>query len=400
MPLSSRIIASVVSIALVAGVSFPIPQSRAETVDDLQASIRERQRRIEELKKQTEQYEKSLAEKRKQSVSLSNELSIISDRIEKTRLEITTTETNIESITLEIRELEDSIRERGIEIDDRKEQLAALVRWQARTQERSVIRVLFSHDSFADFYDEMKSLQTVQGNISRLVKDVEAVKHRQENSKTILEQKRKALTDEVEALSNRRLEFESQQEAKAVLLQQTKSSEREFEALLRAAKAEQQKTNAEISSLEREVREKLKNQGFNGEAPTLQWPVPSRYVTARFHDPDYPFRSAFQHSGMDIRAAQGTTIKAAAAGYVARVRTGNPKDYWYVMIVHPGGLTTVYGHISQPLVKQDTYVTQGQPIALSGGTPGKPGSGPFVTGAHLHLEVRLNGTPVDPMRYF
>ena len=157
-----------------------------------------------------------------------------------------------------------------------------------------------------------------------------------------------------------------------------------------------------IASMEKLVRAKLaKLQGkkleFNDNG--FIWPVKKNVITAYFHDPDYPFRYIFEHPGVDVRAAQGTTLKAAASGYVARVKAGPKGGYGYIMIIHGDGLSTVYGHIPKAYVKEDEYVVQGQTIGLTGGLPGTAGAGRLTTGPHLHFEIRLNGIPVDPLGY-
>jgi murein DD-endopeptidase MepM/ murein hydrolase activator NlpD len=120
-------------------------------------------------------------------------------------------------------------------------------------------------------------------------------------------------------------------------------------------------------------------------------------ISTYFHDPTYPFRKLFEHPGVDLPTPVGTPVKAAAGGYVAFTRTGSQYGN-YIMVVHPGGVATIYAHLSKFNVRSDTYVDRGQVIGYSGGRPGDQGAG-LSTGPHLHFEVRQDGIPVDPLPF-
>jgi murein DD-endopeptidase MepM/ murein hydrolase activator NlpD len=98
------------------------------------------------------------------------------------------------------------------------------------------------------------------------------------------------------------------------------------------------------------------------------------------------------HSGLDIGAPCGTPIKAAGTGVIISAGFNSGGYGNMTLINHGNGLSTLYGHQSSIIVSEGQSVTQGQVIGYVGST-GKS------TGCHLHFEVRVNGTPVDPTGY-
>ena len=117
-------------------------------------------------------------------------------------------------------------------------------------------------------------------------------------------------------------------------------------------------------------------------------PTDHRQVTSNFGS-----RWGRQHKGLDIKVYIGDTIRSAFDGRVRIVRN-EPKGYGrYVVIRHPNGLETTYGHMSKQLVSEGQEVRAGEAIGLGGNT-GRS------TGSHLHFETRLCGVALNPALMF
>ncbi|MDR2931729.1 MAG: M23 family metallopeptidase, partial [Oscillospiraceae bacterium] len=125
------------------------------------------------------------------------------------------------------------------------------------------------------------------------------------------------------------------------------------------------------------------------------WPSPvSKYVTSFFGNRPNPTTGApDNHTGIDISAGYRTPVLAAAGGTV--VTAGFDADGYgiYCVIDHGDGNSTLYGHMSTRHVNEGDIVSQRQEIGLVGSTG-------WSTGDHIHFETRVNGTKVDPLRYF
>ncbi|MCD8315761.1 MAG: M23 family metallopeptidase, partial [Firmicutes bacterium] len=124
------------------------------------------------------------------------------------------------------------------------------------------------------------------------------------------------------------------------------------------------------------------------------WPLPTQYttITSYFGARPDPFTgAASNHGAIDIYAPSGTDIYAAASGTV--ILSQSYSTYGNCIIIdHGNGIFTLYAHASKLLVSVGDTVTQGQVIAYVGMT-GR------ATGYHLHFEVRLGSTRVDPLGY-
>ncbi len=134
----------------------------------------------------------------------------------------------------------------------------------------------------------------------------------------------------------------------------------------------------------------LDRESFLRSTPTL---LPARGWITSYYGPrmSHYSKRVKMHEGLDVGGPIGTVILAPADGIVKTSK----KNYGFgnhVEIDHGYGITTLYGHNSENIVVKGQKVKRGQPIA-------KIGNSGLSTGPHLHYEIRVNGTPVDPLYY-
>jgi murein DD-endopeptidase MepM/ murein hydrolase activator NlpD len=125
----------------------------------------------------------------------------------------------------------------------------------------------------------------------------------------------------------------------------------------------------------------------DGASPPRHWPLQGGgFITRGQVRPGDP---AETHPGVDIAAPLGTPVRAAGGGTVAA--TGTDPDYGlFVLLRHPDGYESMYGHASRLLVSEGEVVAAGEVIALSGNS-GRS------TAPHLHFEIRRDGKSLDPL---
>ncbi|MDD4332852.1 MAG: peptidoglycan DD-metalloendopeptidase family protein [Patescibacteria group bacterium] len=399
-----KLISAIFILSVILNVNnFALGQDEAinNEVKDLNSEISDKRSRLEELQKKQKDYSSAIQKKQKEQANLNNQLSIIEDRIAKSEIELESAELEIDKTNLEIKKTNLEIDTKNREIEREKEHISNVLRIIYKQDQVSSLEILLMNDSLSDFLNEMKYLEDVNSEILNSVENLKDYKKQLEDQKINLDEKGKELEKLKADLESKKDMLASESDNKNYLLEQSENSESEYQRLLAQAKKEQLQASNDIANLEKTVRAKIadiNDQRLEFNDNGLIWPVRKNTITSIFHDPDYPFKYIFEHPAVDIKAGQGTAIKAAASGYVARAKDAG-KGYSYIMLVHGNGISTVYGHVSQIYVAEDEYVVQGQTIGLSGGMPGTRGAGPLTTGPHLHFEVRVNGIPANPLEY-
>ncbi len=383
--------------------SYNLDDKSSQEIEQLNNDISSKKNSIDDLKRKQEAYKAAIRAKQSEKADLESQLAIYDNRLAAIRANAEDVKLNIEKTMLEIKrtDLEITLKEQAIAKE--RERIGLALSLLYKEGNKTDLEILFSNDSLSEYINQLEYLKDINSSIKDSLIKLKVASERLAQDKKELEVKKLSLLSLEEDLLNKQDILTGEMDSRELVLDQTKASESEYQRLLNQVKREQDLASADVVYLEKTIRDKLakskKLDALNDSVTAFVWPVPSKIITTYFHDPDYPYRNLFEHPALDIKAKQSTPIKAAAAGYVGRVKSDGSTSYAYIMIVHGDDLATVYGHISKALVKEGQYVNQGDTIALSGGAPNQTGSGPLTTGPHLHFEVRLRGIPVNPLSY-
>lgn len=241
------------------------------------------------------------------------------------------------------------------------------------------------------------------------VSDYQDLSNRARYAKMVADQDHELLVRLVqfeEKLSNRKAELSRLEARQAVYHSQVQAETKQVamqeyntRQVLSSITSDRNRLEAELAELDAESRriERMlassrRSYRYSGKwSGSLLKPVNGRVGSGfgmRMH-PILHYRR--MHSGVDISASHGTSIKAADKGLVvyAGWRGGYGKC---VIIDHGSGVATLYAHMSSISVGTGRTVSRGSVIGAVGSTG-------LSTGPHLHFEVRRNGTPVDPLSY-
>jgi murein DD-endopeptidase MepM/ murein hydrolase activator NlpD len=255
------------------------------------------------------------------------------------------------------------------------------------------LTVVLEADGFADLLERAEFLERISDQ-DRLITDrVQGLRDQAEDQAVELAKLEQREQLAAERILRERDQIASAQDQLVSSRDQLASARADKRGALTSVRDQKHAALEDLASLEAEqARVAAALQGAPAPGPIKQgsgqliWPL-NGPVTGVFGE----VRPGHLHSGIDIAVPEGTPIRAADSGRVAIM--GWVGGYGnYTCIQHTASMSTCYGHQSSFATSNGASVTQGQVIGYSGNTGNS-------TGPHLHFEVRINGSPVDPMGY-
>jgi murein DD-endopeptidase MepM/ murein hydrolase activator NlpD len=260
------------------------------------------------------------------------------------------------------------------------------------THDPTLVEVIIESESFQDALDRIHYLDAIAQQDKHIAAKVGVARdavHKTREQTKVVRSRVHAETQVVAVRTQQQRDVRDQLLASKSRLSGKRASQQTALKLTRKQEHTLQTEAQAIAAADAQVRGQLAAaQGATDSTPSaagLIWPVSGPVVSP------FGYRWGRLHAGIDIAVPYGTPIHAAAAGTV--VLAGWVSGYGnYTCIDHGGGLATCYAHQSSYAVSQGAAVGQGQVIGYVGCTG-------HCFGPHLHIEVRINGAPVDPLGY-
>ncbi len=361
------------------------------------------QAEIDGLKEEAADLDSQRAQLQQQLKAIQSDKSKALEQKSLLERQISATQAEIDNIQSQIQKYKELIAQKQEELAQAEEQerqqhelFCQRVRYMEEEGEVSYWSILFSSKDFADLLDNFTMVEEIIDYDNSIMESILALQQQIAADKEALETA-KSEQEAAKAKQERaRADLKEQEAQVDALIEEISGQEDQLEAAEAQLRAAADAADAEIRRLEKEMAAQISTvvseSGF-------QWPLSSNWSTlsSLYGSRKDPFTGKpGNHTGIDVPASKNTEIYAAKSGVVTTSVYGSGSSWSYgnyVVISHSDGTSTLYAHMNKRAVAKGETVTQGQVIGYVG-TTGRS------TGNHLHFEIRVNGSRVDPVDYF
>ena len=378
------------------------------------------QDRLDAIEKRRERIQGELESTEGKAKSLRGRISVLDDRAEELQARIgdlTARITDLDARIAEVRgelqlaqqrftRLTEELLAIQDELVERTDLLTARAIETYKAGPGAYVEGILSSESFADLSDRYQYYETTVELDSDLIDEVDRLRVETDARRSEVEKEKERIAEAKLQLEKDRADLQAATIEQQQLLDAQNALIAQKEDVLRgqlAKKSELEALDSQLAKDSQRIEALLAqataptNSSGGGAPPPstgggFQWPA-NGPMTSPYGYRTHPiFGDSRLHTGVDIGASYGSTVVAASGGSV--VFAGTMSGYGNAIIVdHGGGIATTYNHLSGFSVGGGSAVTRGQALGSVGCTG-------YCTGPHLHFEVRVNGSPVDPMPYF
>jgi len=251
------------------------------------------------------------------------------------------------------------------------------------------LELIFDSTSFADMLARLDFISDIMNADEKAYNELVEARNETIAAKEALEQTKAELDEEKADLEQKEAELLEQLEEANEFIREIEKN-LETERVLRAQVAEEEeRIQREIAAKIEELRKLEEQARLARGTGELMWPANGN-LTSGFGFRTHPvFGGRRFHNGIDIGAKHGSSVFAADSGVVLISEYSSGYGN-YIVLSHGNGVTTLYAHLSSRSVSAGATVSKGQVIGLIGSTG-------VSTGPHLHFEVSVNGSRINPM---
>ena len=354
--------------------------TKAETLTEKQQQVQERR---EEAEQKLTYVQEDLSAAIVKIQELDDQIRQSESEIESLNGEVENLETQIEELTTKIEQVEKNYNDNEALLEER---LVTMY----EVGETKYLDILFNSAGIMDFLSNYYIIQQMIESDTILLDEIEQEKEEIEKSKNSLEEQKASIKLK-----------KAKKEQLAVITQNNKTLKEQAVANLSEEEIQLQQKIEEYKSEESKIEALIKlatnEYEYTGDytGGVMAWPIAKSgtYITSAYGVREHPIQGVIkQHTGIDIgNAGFGAPVIAAADGVVTMA--GYYGGYGNCVIInHGNGISTLYGHGQKILTEVGKEVKKGDLILEVGSTGNS-------TGPHLHFEVRINGSCVDPMPY-